>query len=320
MQELEKLRISCRALPRMAARNTAASVRRLVRELRAADVDVFHAHLNWPLACRHGIMAARLAGIRGVVATVHLYSPIAGVRFGRLKQRLQAGALHRYIAVSNEVKNRLCEDLRVAEAKVRVVHNGVRLPPLEPPVDGSLRSQLMGSTERSIVFTPARLHTQKGHRYLLQAAAQIREAVFVLAGEGPERSSLESQAQSLGIQDRVRFLGQREDIPRLLASCDLFVLPSLIEGLPLSVLEAMAAGKPVIATDIGGTNEVVVQGETGLLVPPARPAELAAAIRGLLMDKSLADHLGAAGRQRARQMFSFDAMVQGVTEVYKELI
>jgi glycosyltransferase involved in cell wall biosynthesis len=208
----------------------------------------------------------------------------------------------------------------VPEANVSVVHNGIRLQPFEQPANASLRGMLTGGTERPIVFTPARLHPQKGHVFLLEAAVHVSDALFVLAGDGPDRGALEAQAKKLGIEDRVCFLGQRQDIPQLLAACDLFVLPSLFEGLPLSVLEAMAAGKPVIATDIGGTNEAVVHRETGLLVPPGNPVELAAAIRDLLTNRSLAACLAEAGRRRVQQKFSSEAMVQGVTRVYDELV
>src|SRR5262249_44896941 len=151
----------------------------------------------------------------------------------------------------------------------------------------ALRAALMGSTDRPIVLTAARLAEQKGLCYLLKAAALLPQAMFVLAGEGPERAVLEAQAAELGLNKRVLFLGHRHDVPDLLACCDLFVLPSLFEGLPLSILEAMAAKKPVIASAVGGNNEVIVHGETGLLVRPADPAALASAIQAILSDPDL---------------------------------
>ena len=125
--------------------------------------------------------------------------------------------------------------------------------------------------DRPIVLTVARLDPQKGHRYLLAAATEVPEAVFALVGEGGERAALENQARTLGVAERVRFLGHRDDVPELLAACDLFVLPSLYEGLPLSVLEAMAAAKPVVATAIDGTTEAVVHEVTGDPGPTRRP-------------------------------------------------
>lgn len=321
LDEVRRLGILCRPVPRFIGRNKVATLRQFARELRAAKPTIFHAHLNWPLACRYGITAAMFSRIPAIVATSHLYSPISGVRFGWLKQCIQAATTSRYIAVSNEVKKGLCQDLRVQESKVSVVHNGIRLAPFfDLAPDAALRAMLTKGSERPIVFTPARLHAQKGHVYLLEAAALVPDAFFVLAGDGPERETLEEHARKLGIETRIRFLGQRKDIPQLLASCDLFVLPSLYEGLPLSVLEAMAAGKPVIATAIGGTDEAVIHGATGLLVPPGNPAELATAIGTMLSDQGLATRLAEAGKERARQMFSSEAMARGVTQVYDELI
>jgi glycosyltransferase involved in cell wall biosynthesis len=229
-------------------------------------------------------------------------------------------ALDRYIAVSDEVKNRLRDDLGVAASKLSVVHNGIRLDPFDEPFDAEFRASLEQGAARPIVFTPARLHDQKGHDYLLDAAASVPDAVFLLAGDGPARERLERKAHALGIADRIRFLGHRQDVARLLIHCDLFVLPSLYEGLPLTALEAMAAGKPVIATKVGGTDEIVLNGVTGVLVPPANSEQLAAAINSLLSNPQRANRLAEAGRNRVRRMFSAEAMVRGVQNVYEELL
>ncbi|WP_455389629.1 glycosyltransferase, partial [Petrachloros mirabilis] len=139
-------------------------------------------------------------------------------------------------------------------------------------------------------------------------------------GDGPLRASLEAQARSLGLEGRVRFLGYRTDIRDLLKCCDVFVLPSLYEGLPLSILEAMSTVKPVIATQIGGIDDAVIPGETGLLVPPSDPVALALAIRSVLADQPWARRLAFAGRARVEQCFSAEKMVQQVTNVYIELL
>jgi glycosyltransferase involved in cell wall biosynthesis len=266
------------------------------------------------------VAAAKISRVPAIVATSHLYVPVPGTRFGRLKQRVQAAMIDRYLAVSSEVKERLCKDLRIPDLKVRVVHNGIRLTPFNGPANAALRNTLTDGRDRPLVFTPARLHAQKGHAYLLQAATLVPDAIFVLAGDGPERKPLEELCLRLGLEARVRFLGHREDIPQLLATCDLFVLPSLYEGLPVSVLEAMASGKPVVATAVGGTDEVVVHGSTGMLVPPMNVTALAAAIGAILSDQTLAARFGEAGRKRVKQTFSAEAMVRGVSEVYDELI
>lgn len=320
LREAGELGITCRAVPQMTTWNLPTTLPRFLRELRQVGTVIFHAHLNWPLACRFEIMAAGLGRIPGIIATSHLYTPILDVRFGWLKQRLQSGLIHRYIAVSHGIKNCLCQELQVPEAKVRVVHNSVRTARFNQPSDPVLRAKLVDDPRRPLVLTSARMHTQKGHRYLLEAAALLPEAVFVLAGDGPERAALEERVRKLGIEDRVRFLGQRDDIHQLLACCDLFVLPSLFEGLPLSVLEAMAAGKPVIATAIPGTEEAVVHGKTGLLVQPANAVQLASAIRTLLADRELSARMAEAGKARVMEGFSAKRMVRDVESVYRELL
>jgi glycosyltransferase involved in cell wall biosynthesis len=208
----------------------------------------------------------------------------------------------------------------VPDRKIRVVGNGVDVDRLPAPTHPRLRGELVGSADRAVVLTIARLDAQKGLEYLLTAAADVPNAVFVLVGEGREQPALEAKARMLGVADRVRFLGHRDDVPDLLAACDLFVLPSLYEGLPLSVLEAMASARPVVATAIAGTSEAVVHGETGLLVPPADPTGLAGAIRALLVDGALARRMGEAGRARVCREFSLRRMIDRVTEVYDELL
>jgi glycosyltransferase involved in cell wall biosynthesis len=164
------------------------------------------------------------------------------------------------------------------------------------------------------------LAEQKGLCYLLKAAVLVPEAIFVLAGEGPGRASLEAQVRELGLNKRVLFLGYRQDVPDLLACCDLFVLPSLFEGLPLSILEAMAANKPVVASAVGGNDEAIVHGETGLLVPPANPTALAAAIQTVLSNSDLSRRLAAAGKARVHEHFSAEAMVRQVAHIYEEVL
>jgi glycosyltransferase involved in cell wall biosynthesis len=154
----------------------------------------------------------------------------------------------------------------------------------------------------------------------LRAAAQLPDVVFLLAGDGPRRTMLEQEAAELGVTERIVFLGARDDIPVLLETCDVFALPSLNEGLPLTVLEAMAARRPVIATSVGGIPEVVLDGETGILVPPADPHALAVGIRSLLADPTRARHLALAGQQRGRREFSVSSMVQRVSEVYVDVL
>lgn len=291
-----------------------------LRALRARPPAVFHAHLTWPLACKFGLVSAVLARVPAVVATEQLFFEFGVSTSISLQQRLVAAGVDRYLAVSQDTAKRLLETFRWPAEKVQVVYNAVEPAPFDAQPDPVLRKFLSRRRGRPVVFTAARLEEQKGHRYLLESATEVPEAQFVFAGDGPERAALEAQAASLGLDDRVMFLGRRHDIPEILACCDAFVLPSLWEGLPLSVLEAMAAGKPVVASDVGGTGEAVLHEETGLLVPAGDRRALAKAIRAVLDDPALAHRLGSAGRKRVRQKFSAAEMVHRITSVYEELL
>jgi len=290
------------------------------RTVRAAQPAVFHAHLTWPLACKYGLFGALLARVPAIVATAQLFVELPYSYATRLQQRVLARGVGRYIAVSHGLAQRLQQIFHIPAAKIEVIHNAIPVQAFGEPVNAVLRATLTGAKNHPLILTSARLDAQKGHPYLLQAAAQIPEAIFVLAGDGPERANLEAQAAALGVAERIRFLGHRQDIAALLAACDLFVLPSLFEGLPLSILEAMAAGKPVIATAIAGTTEAIVHGQTGLLVPPADPTALAQAIRLLLADHSLGQQLALAGKAAVQEEFSTTTMVQRVTQVYSDLL
>jgi glycosyltransferase involved in cell wall biosynthesis len=141
----------------------------------------------------------------------------------------------------------------------------------------------------------------------------------MIAGRGELLGQLKAEAAELGLDGKVKFLGFRDDIPELLQELDIFVLPSLSEGLPLSALEAMAAGKPVVATDVGGTHEAVIDRHTGLLVPPEDPQALSEGILCLLRQPELAKIFGDAGRKRVEQIFSLETMIKRYEELYDEL-
>ncbi len=173
-----------------------------------------------------------------------------------------------------------------------------------------------------------RLEPVKGVDLVLQAATLLRSALpggapawsLTLAGDGSQRAALEAQAHALGLADRVRFLGTRQDVANLLSSNDVLVLPSRWEGMPNVALEAMACGLPVIATAVGGTPEVVAHRETGILVPPEQPLALAQAMAVLLADASLREKMGQAGRRRVETEFSIDTAVARTEALYRELL
>jgi glycosyltransferase involved in cell wall biosynthesis len=320
MKAARALNIETKVVPKLAGARLVLALPRFIHELRTVNPQIFHAHLNWLLSCRYGLLAAYLARIPVIVATVHNFMEPPWARTIELAQRVFGKCLHRYIVVSNAVGRQLCESFHVPCQKVEVIHNSIPAAAFDRPPDTTLKTMLNRGTDRPIVLCVARLDAQKGHTYLLPAVRNVPNAIFVLVGDGSERASLEAQAANIGVRDRVIFLGHRDDVAELLATCDLLVLPSLYEGLPLSVLEAMAAGKPVVATSVGGTPEAVLDGETGFLVPSRDPTALVRAIQRLLTDACLRRKMGMAGRRRVQRNFSPTQMVAGVTQTYEKLL
>jgi glycosyltransferase involved in cell wall biosynthesis len=291
----------------------------LARLLRAERPAVFHAHMSSPVACKWALAAAVLARAPAVLGTVQVceYEPPSRSAYWQL--RALARGVDRYLAVSRDIADELVERLGWPAAKIEVLYNAVDPARFEVEAPAGLREEL-GAVGRPLVLTAARLDAQKGHPFLLRALAAVPEAVLALAGEGPERRALEDLAAEVGVADRVRFLGRREDVPQLLAACDVFALPSLYEGSSLAVLEAMAARRALVSSAIGGTDELVEDGRSGLLVPPGDAAALAAALRRLLADPELREELAANARERVERELTRERMAARVSAVYRELV
>jgi len=322
VNKVRELNIETVSIPPVRGYSDLYNIWKFIKILRSIRPSIFHANLNWPLSCTYGIIAAFLARVKIIVATQHLYSD-TGSRLSNLIQRIVSRLVNRYVSVSSHIAKSMKEHIS-PDIKVDVIHNGIMLQKYSGvnSTNGGLDvfSGLKTKQNFLIILTVARLNKQKGHKYLLEAAGMVDYANFVFAGDGPERDNLEAYARKLQIDDRIKFLGHREDTPTLINGCDLFVLPSLFEGLPLTIIEAMAAGKPVIASDIPGIDEEVIQDETGLLVPKENPEALGAAINSLLSNPEYAQRLGSAGRIRANEEFSADKMVKRISDIYEELI
>jgi glycosyltransferase involved in cell wall biosynthesis len=274
-----------------------ASVGELVRILRRLRPDVAHVMDVWPQA----VVAARIARVPRVLVTHHTPElPRRDNLAGRAWQRL--GWLARPEVIYTSETDRARDGRRPSH----VVALGIDLDRF----DGATPALPAG--ERPLVGNVARLAPQKDHRTLIAAARLVPEADFVVAGDGPLRADLEQLAAGT----RLRFLGARDDVPELLASFGVFAFPSLFEGLCLAVIEAQAAGVPVVATPVGGIRETVVDGETGLLVPTGDPPALAAAIRRLLEDRVAAEAMAAEAKRRVRERFSIERMVDETLRLY----
>jgi glycosyltransferase involved in cell wall biosynthesis len=297
----------------------ATGVPRMARVLREHRPEVFHAHLSSPVDAKFGLAAAIAARVRAVVATVQLIGPLEADLSTRLQLRAVAAGVDRYIAVSRDIAGQLVDRFGYPAEKVTVVYNGAEARAPGAGRREAVRGEL-GVDGRPLVLTPARLEDQKGHMPLLRAAADVPEAVFALAGTGTLRAELEALARKLGVSDRVMFLGHREDVADLLAASDVVALPSLYEGSSLAILEAMAASRPVVASRIPGTDELIADEQTGLLVSPGEPAALAAALRRVLSEEGLGESLATAARARFERDFTLDVVASRTQAIYRELL
>ncbi|MBU4231665.1 MAG: glycosyltransferase family 4 protein [Proteobacteria bacterium] len=248
-------------------------------------------------------------------------------RFSR-KRRFICRVLGRFtdlsLAVSRGVRDYLVAQGGLDPAKVRVVVNGVDVAAIDAARPGKVVRRELGLPEGlPVIGLVGRLdHWGKGHKELFEAMAPLMErhpVQALIVGGGRRIDEVRQLAASLGLAGAVHFLGERHDVPDLLNAMDIFVLPSYSEGLSLALLEAMAAGKPVIATAVGGTPEVVTEGDNGLLIPPRDAGALAGALERLLADPALAQHLGANARTHVREHFSLDRLGREINEIYIEL-
>ncbi|HEX2035303.1 MAG TPA: glycosyltransferase, partial [Chloroflexota bacterium] len=309
---------------------SAALLGRLWGLVSAVKPDVLHTHLL--KADAYGAVAGRFGRARVTIASKHndeaaLRRPWVARVHGWLS-RLD----DRVIVVSDHVGRYMVETGRVPAAKIRRVYYGINLDrplALAESQVREIRRELGLPRQGPILLSVGRLDPQKGHPYLFEAmrqvAARIPEARLVVVGAAQQGSeeyvaSLRRQAAEPELEGRIIFAGERQDVPRLMAACDLFVLASLWEGFGLVFAEAMAAGKPVVGTRVSAVPEVVVDGETGRLVPPQDADALAAAVIGLCEDASERRRLGRNGYQRVRQHFAAPRMVEQTLAVYREAL
>ncbi|MFB3853236.1 MAG: glycosyltransferase [Vicinamibacterales bacterium] len=285
---------------------------RLIREERP---EVVHAHD--PHAVAVAALAGRLAGSGArpvLVASRRVDFHVRGNAFSRLKYR----EVDLFVAASDAIRRMLIDD-GIPEAGVVTVHEGIdvaRVQAVEPASVHSAFNLLPGK----VVGCIGALVPHKGHRYLIEAAPRVLQhapdARFIVLGEGELRPALERRIAELGLREHVVLPGFRNDVLALLKSFDVFVMSSVTEGLGTSLLDAMAARRAIVATHAGGIPEVVEDGLTGLLVPPADSAALAASILKLLSDEDLRSRLAREGERRVRERFNVDRMVDATLEAY----
>jgi len=322
--EAAGIRVVCLNLPRPSilrpwrfASYVLACLTTICRLIRCEGIEIVHAHLSD--AEFLGILAGRLCRVGRVLVTVHTQTPLPPRRPGDVRQGLRV-RLTRFlfnradavVAVSRETATLLHDLFDLRLEKVQVIRNGIdtraAAVPSGPP--------LPRPEGRPVLCAVGRLVAQKNQAVLFPVMARLLEDGYaprlLVAGEGELRRALEQARDAAGLKDRVVFLGRRDDVAAVLAGCDIFLLPSLFEGTSLALLEAMAAGKPIVASDVPGNRDILRHGQTALLCPPTDAAAIAEAVRRLSDNPGLAAALGEAARHEVRKNYS----IEGMTDAY----
>jgi glycosyltransferase involved in cell wall biosynthesis len=295
---------------------------RLARTMRRERIDLVQTYL-WT-ANTWARLAARMAGIEYVLASERNVD-IWEEAYKRVVGRWLARSTDRIIANSEAVRRYLLERGRLPADKVVTVYNGVNFDRFRTQCDPSIRRAEIGLPETAVLAgVIARVEPAKDHTTLLRALALISQRLpqlhLVIVGGGSEVERLKASAHELGVADHVYFTGPRTDAVEWLQSVDISVLSSVKEGLSNTVLESMAAGRAMVATDVGGNAEVIIDGETGFLVPPRDPAALAEALSKLAGSPETMARFGRSGRKRVHTVFSVNRMVTRTESVYLELV
>lgn len=305
---------------------TIAKLSKIIKENRINIVHSMGSRADFfaRIACRN-ILSARV--ICTIAMLVEGYD-VSGLRkaFYKFADWYSSRYVAHYITVSEALKLSLVRKHKIPEEKVSLIYNGVELDRYNPEKfkSSGLRQSLGIKDDYTIVGSVGRLVYQKGFRYLIEAARILHQKNFkirvVIVGQGPEENNLKHMAETCGIINICAFMGQRFDIPQLLADFDIFVLSSVLEGLPRVVIEAMAMAKPIVATDLDGVREELVHNRTGLIVQPENPEALAETIIQLIKNKKKADQLGIEARKSARLRFDLKQTVSNVEKLYQSVL
>ena len=287
---------------------------RLLRRERPTILHTWMFHANIP-----GRVLGRLAGAPIIISSERTMGQESRWRYWL--NRITDPLTDRVVCVSQLVADFVVAEVGIPRHKTTVIPNGIDVRAFEHlPTKREARAMLGLPLDSMLIGTVVRLDPVKRLDVLLQAVTSVDDAHAAIIGDGPERSRLEALSKQLGLGERVHLVGHQNNVSDWLAALDVFTLTSDWEGMSNAVLEAMSAGLPVVATAVGGTPEVVVDGITGLLVPPRAPDALAQAITRLLRTPALRRKMGQAGRERVERHFSVERMVQETEALYEELV
>lgn len=310
-----------------------AAFRRLRALAAERQIELVHSHLTF--SAMWGSALSRLTGVPSI-ASLHVTPFATRQFFPTLRHRLATDARDwlmrkmlarwssRVVTVSESLRQTyLAPPAGLPPSKVEVIHNGIELAKFARDRHAT-RAELERAFDipasAPIAVTVAVLRPAKGIEVLLEAVRHIPGACFLIIGDGPSRGDFERLAATLGVTDRIRWAGYRTDVHTLLAGADLFVHPSLTDAFPTVLLEAAAAGLPVVSSNVGGIPEIVLPGQTGRLIPPGDAAVLAASISNVLADRAALRAMGERAREHAMRNFSVDGWVERMTALYDEVL
>jgi sugar transferase (PEP-CTERM/EpsH1 system associated) len=292
---------------------------KLAAFLKKENIDVIHLHNQ--TAFFYGVLAGKIAGVKRIVYTEHARDVAPNFKV-RIMDKILSHMADRIVVVAEFLKKNLVKKEWMNPASITTIYNGI---------DGDVfgrefnRDEITGELEISsaakIIGIVARLQGIKNHKCLIRAMQKVSkrfpDAILLIIGDGSLRGELMELVSSEDLQDNIHFLGTRNDIPRLLSMLDIFVLCSLSEGLPLTILEAMAAGKPIVATGVGGIPEVIQDGADGIIIPSDDSDSLAEAIEELLSDDGKRPDMGLKARKKFEERFTVQAMVEEYEKIYE---
>jgi sugar transferase (PEP-CTERM/EpsH1 system associated) len=288
----------------------------LYRLFKQERPDVVHTHAWGTLL--EGLIAARAAGVPIVVHGEHGTLQLRG--YQRRLQRVAWSAADRVLSVSSKLAERMSAATGFAAARITTIRNGVHVARFQP-LDRREARRALGIPERLTVGTVGRLVAVKDQATLVDAVAELRRtglaATLLIAGDGPERAALDARARAAGVD--LRLLGYRADVEQVMGAMDVFVLSSVSEGLSNTILEAMATARPVVATRVGGAEEMIEDGVTGVLVPPSNAVAMAAALERVLGAADAGAAMGAAARRRVEAEFTLPGMMSRYEQLYAEV-
>jgi glycosyltransferase involved in cell wall biosynthesis len=330
---VEKIRQSAQVIPfDLNNRFNLIKIYELSKAIRRHSIAIVHT--QGARADFFGRIAARLSGVPRIISTVA--TPVEGFDVNPVKKaiyvmldRFSEKFTRKFIVVSQVLKDKLAKNHRIPLKDINLIYNGIEVNEYAPAaVSYSLRKELGLCDDALLIGAIGRMVAVKGFVYFLQAIKQIEKdsqidsgkIKYVIVGEGGLRRSLEALSKQLGIDDRVIFLGFRPDTKEIISSFDIFVLSSLYEGQPITLLEAMALAKPVIATEIDGVKETLVNGHNGLLVEPGNSSALAGAIIDLLKHKDKALALAVQARKTVEEKFNLAQKIKQHQELYEEMM